>query len=83
MTLKQAIQNAKRIECMIHVQDGAGHVVRISKKDALEASRPYWNDRSVEEIAGLGTSDDWPSWENEYGSIIAMQISDNTLSIGR
>ena len=83
MTLKQAIKQAKRIECLIHVQDGVSYPACISKKDALAACNRYLNDVSAEERTGLGTTDEWLSWENECGSIIAMQCRDNTLSIGR
>ena len=83
MTLEQAIKQARRIECLIHMQDGGGKSARISKKDALAACEGYLNDISVEERTGLGTTDEWLSWENEGGSIIAMQCQDNTLSIGR
>ena len=83
MKLEQAIKQARRIECLIHVQDGVSYPARISKKDALAACDRYLNDVSTEERTGLGTTDAWLSWENEIGSIIAMQCQDNTLSIGR
>jgi len=80
MKLKQAIQKAKRIETIIHVGEGYGHNVRISKKDALSACKSYLKDTPVDEHT---------NWENEEGSIIASVINwgedgriDN-LSIGR
>jgi len=72
MTLKQAIRSAPRIEVMVHVQDGVAHIARISKKDALEATRRYWNDLAHDRV-----------WENESGSIIAMITLHGALSIGR
>ena len=72
MTLKQAIRSAPRIEVMVHVQDGVAHIARISKKDALEATRRYWNDLAHDRV-----------WENESGSIIAMFTPCGALSIGR
>ena len=72
MTLKKAIKNATRIEVMIHVQDGVSHIARISKKDALEATRRYWNNLPRDY-----------AWENEDGSIIAMFMADGALSVGR
>ena len=83
MKLEQAIKQARRIECLIHVQDGVSYPARISKKDALAACDRDLNDVSTEERTGLGTTDEWLSWENEIGSIIEMQCQDNTLSIGR
>ena len=72
MTLKQAIRSAPRIEVMVHVQDGVAHIARISKKDALEATRRYWNNLPHDY-----------TWENESGAIIAMFTLHGALSIGR
>lgn len=75
MTLKQAIQRAKRIETTIHVGEGYGYNVRISKKDALGACESYLKDTPVVEEA---------TWENEEGSIIAhgMYLSEDGQTIG-
>jgi hypothetical protein len=64
MTLKQAIQRAKRIECSIHVTEGWSHQARVSKKDALLACEDYLKQRcfSWEQV----------EWENEQGSLIAF-----------
>jgi hypothetical protein len=78
MTLKEAIKRAKRIETTIHVGEGYGHHIRVSKKDALLACKNYLEQGSI---------DDDDTWLNEYDSIIAMAYFENgeikTLSIGR
>ncbi len=85
MTLKQAIQKAKKIETTIHVGEGYGFNIRVSKKDALGACESYLKETPI----GLEEA----TWENETGSIIAhgMHLSDDgngsficgLLSIGR
>ena len=75
MTLKQAIQRAKRIETTIHVGEGYGYNIRVSKKDALGACKSYLKDKPVFSEA---------TWENEEGSIIAQayHISEDGQKIG-
>lgn len=78
MTLKQAIQKAKRIECSIWANEGWAHQAKVSKKDALLALEDYLKEQPT-------TDDD--TWENEQGSIIAVAYYQDkqikTLSIGR